>query len=148
LMLRTVSRLMLVDPGFDANGVLTAQFSLVGTAYREDSAVVAFQDRVLEKVRALPGVESAALAGQIPMGGNFDTWGFHMEGLTHANPAEAPAVQRFSVTPDYFRVMKVPLRRGRLITDADTTAAMPVIVVSASAAQLRGPSPRSGEAGG
>ena len=93
LMLRTVSRLMLVDPGFSPNGVLTAQFSLVGTAYREDSAVVVFQNRVLERVRALPGVEAAALAGQIPMGGNFDSWGLHMEGLTHANPAEDPSAR-------------------------------------------------------
>jgi putative ABC transport system permease protein len=136
LMLRTVSGLMLVDPGFDPKGVLTAQFSLVGTAYREDSAVFAFQQRLLEKVRALPGVEAAAVAGQIPMGGNFDSWGFHIEGLMHANTAEDPSVQRFSVTPDYFRVMRIPLRRGRLITEADNASAPAVIVVSESAAQL------------
>ena len=73
--------MMLADPGFNADGVLTAQFSLVGEAYREDPAVFAFQNRVLDKARALPGVEAAAVAGQVPMGKNYDTWGFHIEGV-------------------------------------------------------------------
>jgi putative ABC transport system permease protein len=136
LMLRSVGGLMLVDPGFNAHGVLTAQFSLIGEAYREDSAVLAFQNRVLEKVNALPGVDAAALAGQIPMGNDYDTWGFHIEGLSHVNPSEDPDVQRYSVTPDYFRAMGIPLRRGRLITDADVTNGMPVMVISESTAKL------------
>src|SRR4030095_11147657 len=108
-MLRTVSALMAANPGFSAEGVLTAQFSLVGEAYREDSAVLAFQNRLLESVRALPGVSGAALTGQIPMGKNWDTWGFHIEGLMNANPSEDPSVQRYSVTPGYFRLMQIPL---------------------------------------
>ena len=136
LMLRSVSGLMLADPGFEAHGVLTAQFSLIGEAYREDSAVLAFQNRVLEKVKALPGAEAAALAGQIPMGRDYDTWGFHIEGLSHANPSEDPDVQRYSVTPDYLRAMGIPLRRGRFITDADVTNGMPVMVISESTANL------------
>jgi predicted permease len=136
LMLRSVRGLMLADPGFTTDGVLTAQFSLIGEAYREDSAVLVFQNRVLEQVKALPGVEAAALSGQIPMGNNYDTWGFHIEGLLHTNPSEDPDVQRYSVTPDYFHAMAIPLRRGRLITDADATNGLPVIVISESAAKL------------
>src|SRR4030095_16775923 len=86
--------------------------------------------------RTLPGVDAAALAGQIPMGKDYDTWGFHIEGLLHLNPSEDPDVQRYSVTPDYFRAMGIPLRRGRLITDADVTSGMPVMVISESAAKL------------
>jgi hypothetical protein len=142
LMVKSVGRLMIANPGFNPRDVLTVQFSLVGEAYREDPAVVAFQNRVLEKTRALAGVEAVALAGQIPMGGNYDTWGFHIEGLMSANPSEDPSVQRFSVTPDYFRAMHVPLRRGRLIADADVTSGLPVIVVSESTARLwRGADP-------
>jgi putative ABC transport system permease protein len=136
LMLRSVRGLMLADPGFDAEGVLTAQFSLVGEAYREDPAVVAFQNRVIEKARALPEVEAVALAGQVPMGKNYDTWGFHIEGLTRGNPSEDPDVQRYSVTPDYFRAMNIPLHRGRLLADSDVTDGQPVMVVSESAARL------------
>jgi putative ABC transport system permease protein len=138
LMLRSVQGLMDADPGFKADGVLTAQFSLVGTAYAEDSAVLAFQNRVLEKANALPGVTAAALAGQVPMGNDYDTWGFHIEGLTHANPAEDGEVQRYSITPGYFQTMQIPLRRGRLIAGSDATGALPVMVVSESAAKLWG----------
>ena len=134
LMLRTVGGLMRVDPGFDPRGVLTLQLSLVGEAYREDAAVRAFQDRLLEKLRALPGVEGAALAGQIPMGGNGDSWGFHIEGRSQANPAEDPSVERYSVTPDYFRVMRIGLRRGRLFTAQDSSTALPVLVLSETTA--------------
>ena len=136
LMLKSVKGLMLADPGFSADRVLTAQFSLVGEAYREDPAVLAFQNRVLEKVTALPGVEAAALAGQVPMGLNWDTWGFHIEGLMHANTAEDPSVQRYSVTPDYFRTMQIPLTRGRLIGTSDVTNGLPVVVISESTAKL------------
>jgi putative ABC transport system permease protein len=136
LMLRSVSRLMVADPGFNPAGVLTAQFSLVGDAYAEDTAVVAFQQRVLERIRALPGVDTVALAGQVPMGGNYDSRGFHIEGLMKPNTSEDPSIQRFSVTPDYFRALQVPLRRGRLIADSDVASSQPVLLVSEGAARL------------
>jgi putative ABC transport system permease protein len=138
LMLRTVGRLVHTNPGFDARNVFTFQVSPGGTAYREDAAVVAFQGRLLERLRALPGVESAALAGQIPMGGNGDRWGFHIEGREPANPAESPSAERYSITPDYFGVMRIALLRGRGIVDSDTSRTMPVIVISETAAQLWG----------
>jgi putative ABC transport system permease protein len=136
LMLKSVRGMMLADPGFDVTGVITAQFSLVGEAYREDTAVYAFQNRVLEKAKALAGVEAASLAGQVPMGQNWDTWGFHIEGLMRPNPSEDPSVQRYSVTPDYFRTMRIPLRRGRLVADSDVTGGLPVVVISESTAAL------------
>ena len=135
LMLKSVARLVSVDPGFNSERVLTAQFSLIGEAYREDPAVYGFIERVVTQVRALPGVEAAAAAGQVPMGGNGDRYGFHIEGMQPANPAEAPSPERYSVTPDYFRVMQIPLLRGRLFTEADTTTAAPVIVISDTAAR-------------
>jgi putative ABC transport system permease protein len=136
LMLQSVRAMMRADPGFHADGVVTAQFSLVGTAYREDAAVLAFQNRLLEKVSALPGVEAAALAGQVPMGKNYDTWGFHIEALMSANAADDPSVQRYSVSPDYFKTLQIPLRRGRLLSTSDTTNSLPVVVVSESTAAL------------
>jgi hypothetical protein len=74
-MQRTVDRLLQVDPGFDPRGVLSAGLSLVGAAWAEDSAVRLFQDELLHRVRAMPGVSAAALAGQIPLGNNYDRWG-------------------------------------------------------------------------
>ena len=134
LMLRSVDRLLRVDPGFDPRGVVTAQFSLIGQAYAEDPVVAQFLERVVERVRALPGVEAAAITGQIPMGGNYDQRGFHIEGRIPPNVAESPMVERYSVTPDYFRVMRIPLRRGRLLTDADRTDSEPVLLLAESTA--------------
>jgi putative ABC transport system permease protein len=135
LMLRSMASLLRVDPGFSAERVLTLQLSLVGAAYAEDSAVVAFQDRLLERVRAVPGVESAALAGQVPFGKNYDTWGFHIKGGMEPNPADDPQAQRYAVTPDYFRVMNIPVLAGRSITAADSASSQPVMIVSAATAR-------------
>jgi putative ABC transport system permease protein len=133
LMFKSVSKLLDVNPGFDSRGVVTAQFSLVGEAYREDTAVYAFIEGLLERVRAQPGVEAVAVAGQIPMGGNGDQFGIFIEGRMPANPADAPSAERYSVTPDYFRVMRIPLLRGRLIEARDTTTSEPVMLVSETA---------------
>jgi putative ABC transport system permease protein len=136
LMLRTVVALTRTNPGFDAARVLTLQFSLVGKVYAEDPAVVAFQDRVLQKIRAIPGVEAVALAGQIPFGGNGDCWGFHVQGRMKPNPADDPCIERYGSTPDYLRVMGMPLRAGRFFNERDTTAAQPVIAISESTARM------------
>jgi putative ABC transport system permease protein len=119
--------------------VLTLALSLDGNAFAKDDQVVAFQQRLLERARAVPGVEAAALVGQIPLGGNGDSWGFHIEGRISANPSEDPSAERYSVTADYFRVMGIPLKRGRLITDEDRTGSVPVIVVSESTANALWP---------
>jgi putative ABC transport system permease protein len=134
LMLKSMSRLMGVNPGFNADRVLTLQFSLIGPRYTEDSAVLAFVDRVLDRISHFPGVDAAATAGQIPLGGNGDTWGFHIEGRIKSNPSEDPSVERFSVTPEYFRVLEIPLLKGRLLSDQDRTGSLPVVVISESTA--------------
>jgi putative ABC transport system permease protein len=98
--------------------------------------VVAFQNRFLERVHSLPGVDSVALAGQVPFGGNFDCWGFHAKGRMKANTADDPCIQRYGATPDYLRTMGIPIRAGRFFTEADLTTSQPVIVVSESTARL------------
>jgi putative ABC transport system permease protein len=135
LMVRTMGALTHASPGFDPQRLLTLQLSLVGQAYAEDPAVAAFQDRLLEKVRALPGVEAAALASQVPLGGNDDCWGFHARGRTKINTAEDPCIERYGVTPDYLRAMVIPLRAGRFFTPDDRASSAPVIVISESTAR-------------
>jgi putative ABC transport system permease protein len=135
LMVRTVDRLLGVDPGFDPRGVLSVGLSLVGPKWAEDAAVRTFQSDVIRRIQSLPGVEGAALAGQIPLGGNYDRWGFHIEGRAVSSEADAPSVERYGVTPGYFSVMRIPLVSGRLISDADTAGSQPVIVVSETTAR-------------
>jgi putative ABC transport system permease protein len=133
LMIRSVGRLLGVNPGFDPDHVLTLQISMVGQAYAKDEAVVAKTDEMVAKLRALPGVTAAASAGQIPLGGNGDCWGFHVQGRP-AGP-EDPCVERYSVTPEYFSVMRIPLHRGRLFTDADRAGGEDVMIVGDRTAQ-------------
>ena len=134
LMIRSVWRLMAVNPGFDPGGVLTLQVSMSGARYAEDAQVVVTGDAILNKIRALPGVTAAALAGQIPLGGNFDTRAFRVEG----RPASADdlQVERYSVTPEYFPAMRIPLIRGRLLAEGDRVGAEPVMVIGERTARL------------
>ena len=139
LMFRTVERLIHVDPGFTPQGILTAGLSLVGPPWAEDSAVRAFQSELLRRVEALPGVESAALAGQIPLGGNYDRRGFHIVGRTALSRADDPSVERYSVTPDYFRLMGIPLKQGRWLTDQDRFESEKVILIGETTARTEFP---------
>ena len=136
LMLRTMASLTRTSPGFTSERILTLQFSLVGEAYAKDPAVVAFQTRALERLRALPGVESAALADEVPFGGNYDCRGFHAQGRMKENTVDDPCIERYGVTPDYARLMGIPMRRGRFISAEDTSTSQPVLVVSESTAKL------------
>lgn len=137
LMIKSVGRLLGVNPGFDSDRVLTMQIAMVGQAYRKDEAVLAKMNEMVARLNALPGVESAAAAGQIPLGGNGDTWGFHIEG--RPSGPQDPSVERYSVTPEYFAVMRIPLRRGRLFTDADRTGAENVMLVGEQTARALWP---------
>ena len=139
LMIRTMRNLLSVNPGFDAAGVLAFDLAFVGPQYAEDSVVRAAQERILEEVRTLPGIEFAAFASQIPLGGNMDTWGFHVEGHPLYRSANAPSVERYGVTPDYFRVMRIPLKRGRLLADTDGPESPRVVVVGEETARTLWP---------
>jgi putative ABC transport system permease protein len=135
LMLRTMAALTHADPGFNPSRILSLQFSLGGKAYAEDAQVVDFQTRALDKLRAIPGVMGAAFAGQIPFGGNADCWGFHVNGRMKPNPIDDPCVERYGITPDYLRVMDIPVIAGRGFNETDTAAGQPVILITASTAR-------------
>lgn len=134
LMIRSMTRLLAVDPGFDPHGVLTFQVSLIGQPYADDAKTVAATGRLLDRLRALPGANVVAAASQVPLGHNFDSWGFHVQGRT-GNPATDPSVQRYGVTPGYFAAMRIPLHRGRLITAADRADTERVIVIGEETAR-------------
>jgi len=135
LMVRSLWRLLDVPAGFDPDGVLTMQVTLAGPRYEEDAAVRRNNDEVLARVRELPGARAAALTSQVPLGGNYDTVGFHAEGHIAANPQEDPAAQRFGVSPDYLEVMRIPLLRGRGLAATDVEGAPRVILISQTAAE-------------
>jgi putative ABC transport system permease protein len=139
VMIRTVAALAHASRGFDSSGIVTLQFSLTGTSFRDDASMIAFQQRAIERIAALPGVDNVALAGQIPFaragGGAGSCLAFHADGRMKPNPSDDPCIELFSITPDYFSVLRIPLLAGRPFTDADTSSAQRVIVVSQSTAK-------------
>jgi len=135
LLIRSLSRLFDVDPGFDPRNLVSMNVHLSGPRFREDQAIVDFYRRALERVRAIPGVRSAAVVSQLPLGNNFDAYGIHAEDRPNANPENDPSADRFSVSPDYLATMRIPLRRGRGVTGADRAGAPAVVVVNETLAR-------------
>jgi putative ABC transport system permease protein len=134
LQIRSLQRALAVRTGFEPEGVLTMMVALTGSRYAEDGATVAYFRQLVEEAGALPGVERAAVVSQLPLGGNFDAYGLHREDLPSANPEEDPSAQRFAVSPAYLDVMRIPLIRGRVFTDADRRGADPVILLNRTGA--------------
>jgi putative ABC transport system permease protein len=135
LLVKSVQRLLRVDPGFAADGLLTLAIQTSGPAYADDAPVRAVQQRVLEAVRALPGVERAGLASQIPLGGNFDGNGVRARDKPLANPEDAPGAQRYAVSHEFLGAMGISLRAGRTFQPSDATDAPPVALVNEALAR-------------
>jgi putative ABC transport system permease protein len=135
LMIRSLWLLNSVDPGFDARHVLTGRMSLPESRYPKPDAPLRFFDTLLARVRALPGVESAAIATVLPLGGDGNSWPIAIVGRPQVPMAEQPQVQGDVITPGYLHTMRIPLVRGRDFTDADRAGAPAVVLVSEAMAR-------------
>jgi putative ABC transport system permease protein len=135
LMMKSFVRLLDVNPGFDPSHTLTLGVSLWGPK-AQDELAVAFYQQVLQRVRALPGVESAGVVSQLPLGGNLDMYGIHVEGKMSPNPEGDPSADRYSVSPGYVKAMRIPLLRGRELDERDRTGAPLVALVNDSFARM------------
>ncbi|HEV2448260.1 MAG TPA: ABC transporter permease, partial [Candidatus Sulfopaludibacter sp.] len=113
LLARSFARLTGVDPGYDPHNVLTMGVYVYGDRYKKPEAELEYYRQVMERLRAIPGVESAGMTSLVPLG-SFDRRGFHIQDRPLANTSDAPGADTYSVSPDYFRVMRIPLKRGRL----------------------------------
>jgi putative ABC transport system permease protein len=136
LLLRSLGRLFAIDPGFDAAHVLTMQVQESGHRFDTDRARDQFFTQALEAVRQVPGVASAALTSQLPLSGDFETYGVQFEADRSSN---SEAGLRYAVSQDYFRTMHIPLRRGRLLDEHDVVGAPLAIVLSESFAKRKFP---------
>ncbi len=140
LLVRSLSGLLSISPGFDPSGVLTMQVWATGDRFRQGetadqiAAGVRFYDDVLERARQWPGVTHAAAVTTLPLGGDVDGFGFHVQGRPAARPEAAPSADRFVVTPGYFDTLRIPLIRGRVLDARDSQSAEPVAVVGATTA--------------
>jgi predicted permease len=128
LVLKSFARMQSLQLGYEPRGLLTVRIELPFTKYTKHEQLAVFSKNLLERVRALPGVESAALGSNPPLFGSWQT-GFFREGTPEPAKGQAPDTEIEVVTGDYFSTLKVPLLRGRLLNDQDTTASPLVIVV-------------------
>jgi len=131
LLVRSFAALQGEDPGFIPQERLLAYAPLSRARYGTPEVRSAFVDATLPRLKALPGVESAAVSTLIPMGGDDEIWGFWLEGRPSTEPEDGAALF-YRVTPGYFEAMGIPLLAGRDITPDDRGESLPVVVVSAS----------------
>jgi putative ABC transport system permease protein len=135
LLIRSFARLQGVDPGFDARKVLTMRVALPLAKYHEESRRVNFFQQAVEKLRALPGVESAGAISFLPFAAPPAGTNFDIEGKPK-QPAGQDHVTRVAVTDaHYFEAMRIPLRRGRLFTEQEATAMRHVVVINEALAR-------------
>jgi putative ABC transport system permease protein len=139
LLVESLRRLQKVDPGFRSDHLLTLSFRLPPTRYPEGEPVAAFFRAAIANVRAIPGIESAALVRAVPLSGNFGSSGYVVEGRPEPAPGQEPPAGTNIVTPDYFRTMGIPLESGRDFTDHDDASAPPVAVVGKTLARQAWP---------
>jgi putative ABC transport system permease protein len=138
LLGRSFVRLASVNPGYDPHNVLTMGYYVYGQRYRTPDAALALYQQVKDRVLQIPGVESAGMTSTLPLNG-FDRRGVHIQDRPLPNPSESPFADIYSVTPDYFRVLRIPLKRGRLFTDADRAGTPLVAIISESCARSQFP---------
>jgi predicted permease len=141
LLVRSYAALERVDPGFDANGVLTVAFQLAGGRYDSSAVLTSFDEQLIDRVRALPGVRSVGITSTIPLTGLGWTSDFSVSG--RARDDYATEVAHREVTEDYFATMRVPLLRGRVFTSADRRGSDRVVVINDALAKryFRGQDP-------
>jgi putative ABC transport system permease protein len=134
LLFRSVQRLVSVAPGFDPANVLTMQIVEPGQAFASDTVRLQVFEQVLNAVRRVPGVASAGLTSQLPLSGDVDGYGVQWQSRAEVTPGEDGSALRYSVTPDYFATMRIPLRRGRLLTGSDRRGSPEAVVINESLA--------------
>jgi predicted permease len=149
LMINTVTRILRTSPGFNPAHLLTAEVRLTGEKYMDATGqdktgfnviqpgVKIFCRQVLERVREIPGVESAALVDWLPLADNAQHAfpGFTIVGRSTDLSAEKPSIILDGVSAGYFQLMDIPIVRGRGVTEQDTETSAPVVVISEATAQ-------------
>src|SRR6185369_4332321 len=139
LMIRSFLALRAVDPGFNPHNVLSMVVSGAGSKEAEPGRRAIFYRELLEKVRALPGVESAGGINHLPLAGDMWGWPFVIEGRPKPRPGESPSAVYRIATPGYLQAMRIPLLQGRDIAGTDDVNAPGVVLINEEAARTYWP---------
>src|SRR5262249_30394030 len=135
LLGRTVANLRHVDSGFDPSNILTMTTTVVAGGYPTPESRMGYYRRLVARVRAVPGVTAAGMASNVPLT-HVEPAQIRIEGDAPTSDADAPRTNTFLVSPGYFEVLRIALKRGRLLNDHDGPGAA-AVVISESLARHR-----------
>jgi len=139
LLIQSLLAMQQAPLGFDVSNVFTLEFRLPQTKYSKPEDIARFFKRAIENVRAIPGVQSAALVRAVPFSGNGGSTGYAVEGRPVPDPAQLPQARFHLVTPDYFKTLRIPLLKGRDFTERDDLQAPLVSVINETFAKREWP---------
>jgi predicted permease len=135
LMLRTLFGLIATNPGFDASNVLTAEITLPRARYKQPQQRAAFCDQVIQRLQSLPGVQSVGVTNLLPLAGGVTAHGVKIEGREESASGGGNSASFRTISPDYFKTMRMGLLRGRGIEERDGAAAPGVVVINEAMAR-------------
>jgi len=135
LLINSFLHLRNLDPGFRTDHLLTMKVDLSELKYPDGQRRSVFFDEVLRRIRALPGVQSVAVAGNLPFTYNGDSASIAVEGIPDPPPGQWPDVIYRAIGPGYFGTMGIPVIRGRDFADQDKADSKKVVVISEKTAQ-------------
>src|SRR5579885_1635217 len=130
LMIRSITRLMDVNPGFDPQNLVTLHLSLPKSQYAKTQQVTNFYNELTRRVAGLPGVESVATIDMMPMGGSGGTVSFAIEGKPAPPKGQYPEANSRTASPGYFKTMHIPLLEGREFAEHDTPDSPLVVIIN------------------
>jgi predicted permease len=129
LLLRSFARLREVDPGFRAERVMTMRVALPPNRYADNTAIDGFYGRLVDGLKAIPGVKEAALVSNLPMSGNNSSGSFEIEGKPTPDGQPSPHGDSHYVSRGYFETMEIPLVQGRFFDGRDAAQGTPSIII-------------------
>jgi putative ABC transport system permease protein len=137
LLVKNFQGLLSIAESYSPKTLLTINLTLPEIQYAKPAARLAFHERVLQRLSSAPGVQSASLVTHVPYsnGGGLPTYDFSVEGRPPAQRGDPMEAVVETISPNYFHLMNIALRDGRLLTDADGAQTTPVAVISESLAR-------------
>ena len=135
LMMRSFGSLTSVYPGFDPNNVLTGRITLAGAAYHDTESRRRYVNQAIDRLKALPGVENAALVAPMPFSGAEIGGDFKIDGHAIPEPGQEPVANVRNVTSQYFQTIKIPLLKGRYFNEQDQPGTIGAAIVNETLAK-------------
>ncbi len=135
LLVESFSRLHHVNLGFNPDHVLTMRMALPTAKYIKGEQKSAFFQQLLQQISALPGVQSAGVTTSLPLSGTGPNTTVEISGRPSVSLEDKPKADYFLATPEYFNTLDIPLLRGRMFTEQDTSTSAPVALINEAMAK-------------